>query len=357
MADPTIFVGERKMKYMLSKAEPEEKALLKELYNYDKERKMYKRIPPSGSSAGKRMGDTMKLNAMFKKYPLPRLSAADTPPPAQQKRRRRKTTAEAPPPAPEPPAQHKRRKRKTTEAPPPPAPEPPAQHKRRRRKTTAEAAPAPPPPSKEAKAVWSKVYTRLAQIEDRSNDYLHGLRQGIMEDKKINKTETPAWVAANRLIKERHSPAEVKAGNQAPKLPELSTEEKNKMRKQIKDKVSKGVKNPRVKDAPAKPRVKVSASDKIAKWDSNWKEFTRGIGLALSNPGYRYEICRYIEGKDEEYQRYAKKKGIDWQHWWKTPRRPNGEKYRQLNRIKTVFDKLKTSKEAEKERAKQLFGK
>ena len=351
------------MKYMLSQAEPEEKALLKELYNYDKERKLYKRIPPSKeSSAGKRMSDSMKLNAMFKKYPLPRLSAADTPPPAQQKRRRRKTTAEAPPPAPEPPAHHKRRKRKTTEAPPPPAPEPPAQHKRRRRKTTAEAAPAPPPASKEAKAVWSKVYTRLAQIEDRSNDYLHGLRQGIMEDKKINKTETPAWVAANRLIKERHSPAEVKAGNQAPKLPELSTEEKNKMRKQIKDKVAKGVKNPRIKDAPAKPRVKVSASDKAIKWNRSWDEFKRGIGLALCNSTYRYEICRYIQDKvlndnEEKYGNFAKGKGIDWKHWWKVPRKPNGEKYRQLNPVEGAMDKLGLKKEAEKERAKQLFGK
>lgn len=223
---------------------------------------------------------------------------------------------------------------------------------RRRNKANATGA------SKEATAFWKKTYQRRAELKDRSNSYIQGLRAGIVEDKKINKTELPGWTATSSILQRQGQDSEAKKPASAPAPPEIDNEARRKIRKEVHDKRHRAERRAERGNRPApRPRVKISASAKAQKWRTDFDAFKKGIGLALCNVSYRYEICRFIENEGTDAQkRFAETKGIKWRKWWVTPKNPKtGNEYKQINSLEGTCKQQGINLNDEKRRYREKY--
>ena len=189
-----------------------------------------------------------------------------------------------------------------------------------------------PTPEEKAKSFWRKSYTRHYHIDKRSDDYLQGLRAGIMEDKRINTTELAGWAASSIIVKKRKLNPEVTAPASKPDVPDMPKEERNKIRDDVNRRLDRreGRATRPARAAPRRRR-KVSADERAAVWRVNRDKFINDVGIALSNASFRYVLCWFIQNEgNDEHKKIAEEHGMNWKKWWVSPTNPKtGEKYTQ----------------------------
>lgn len=363
MVDPLAYITKQVHDQMRAICPPTEHSWFDALYNWDNGMKLY--ILRQSINVFTRG----RLSALYHQASQPRAVAAveaaqEAPRRRKKKHRTHTAPVEEPAPVEEAPAPRRRKRHRThTEQAPAPEPEPEAPRKKRRKILVADIA----KEDKEKKKVWTKLIKRRKELENHTNRYIHGLQAGIMEDKRINKTEAPAWAAANRVLSARNVEQLTKAGKAKPRLPHMTKEEIEKLeqelenepeneqpvRKRTRKQAANGEARP-----PPRRRQKKTLDEKETAWKNNWEKFKNDINLALCNSSIRFEMCRWIEKEGQgKHKAWAETKGIDWKHWYETPVNPkNNVPYKQNNNIQKVLANNNTTLEAEKERARRLYG-
>ena len=326
MAASFITISKGLWSRIMSGVNATEKDVMKGAYKYDKEAKSWRRIPNDGSQSSlARYQETTKIREIVSRF----------------------DRVEAPQP---------KRKKKILVGPPNPVRQPEPEKPKRKKKTLVGG------PSASATTFWKKVYKRRKELAGRSDDYIQGLRAGIVEDKRVNKTELAGFAAAKNLLHRRNVESEVKTPKSAPALPALDRETKKALRKEVSDRMNRSAQRAeraeqRANRPAPKRRQKVSADTKAEKWRTDFDEFKRGIGLALCNSSYRYEICRFIQNEGTDNQKeFATKRGIKWKKWWVTPKNPKtGQDYRQINSLEGTCKRQGIDLADEKRRYREKY--
>lgn len=308
MATSIITISKGLWSRIMSEVNNTEKDLLKRSYKYDKEAKSWRRIPNDGSQTSlARYQETTKIREIVSRF-----DRVEAPAPEKPKRKKRLVGG----------------------------------------------------PSAPAKTFWKKVYKRRKELSGRSIDYIQGLRAGIVEDKRVNKTELAGFAATTNLLHHHNVESEVKKPKSTPALPELDKETKKALRKEVSNMMNRSAQRAeraaqRANRPAPKRRQKVTADAKAEKWRTDFDEFKRGIGLALCNSSYRYEICRFIQNEGTDNQKeFATKRGIKWKKWWVTPKNPKtGHDYKQINSLEGTCKRQGIDLADEKRRYREKYKK